>query len=103
MRGRPAAGVAVLLERNTAADRWEQIAQGVTDSDGRLRNLLAGDAQLDAGVYRLIFSTRRYFEQQGTRAFYPEVVVVFETSPGESHYHVPLLLNAFGYTTYRGS
>jgi 5-hydroxyisourate hydrolase len=101
-RGKPAAGVPIVLERSNA-DRWEFVARGETDANGRLRTLLrAGDA-LVPGVYRLVFATSQYFAQQQVRGFYPEVVVVFEALPGESHYHLPLLLNAFGYTTYRGS
>jgi 5-hydroxyisourate hydrolase len=79
------------------------VGRGQTDADGRLRGLLAENAALVPGVYRLIFDTRRYFQASGLRAFYPEVVVIFEAMPGEPHYHVPLLLSPFGYTTYRGT
>jgi 5-hydroxyisourate hydrolase len=102
-RGLPAAGVSIVLERRHGSERWEQVARGETDSDGRLRSLLADDAPLVPGVYRLVFATGRYFDQQGARTLFPEVVIVFETLPGQKHYHVPLLLNPFGYTTYRGS
>jgi 5-hydroxyisourate hydrolase len=56
-----------------------------------------------AGVYRLVFDTGRYFASLGVITLYPSIVVVFEAQPGESHYHVPLLLSPFGYSTYRGS
>jgi 5-hydroxyisourate hydrolase len=55
------------------------------------------------GVYRLVFDTQAYFESQGVRTFYPHVVVTFEIVDGDAHYHVPLLLSPYGYTTYRGT
>jgi 5-hydroxyisourate hydrolase len=60
-------------------------------------------AALTPGVYRLVFDTDRYFHDQGVAAFYPRVIVEFRTTPGDAHYHVPLLLGPFGYTTYRGT
>jgi len=103
-RGRPAAGVPVVLElqHGDARDGWRLVGRGETDADGRLRTLMPeGDAP--SGVYRLIFDTRQYFHTLGVRAFYPQVVVVFEVAAGDAHYHVPLLLSPFGYSTYRGS
>jgi 5-hydroxyisourate hydrolase len=102
-RGRPAAGVPVTLARQTDSEQWDTIGQGETDTDGRLRTLTSGDAMLLPGVYRLVFDVARYFSAHGTPAFYPTVVIVFETVEGEQHYHVPLLLSPFGYSTYRGS
>jgi 5-hydroxyisourate hydrolase len=102
-RGQPAAGVSIVLERRSGSAQWEHVARGETDSDGRLRSLLADDAPLVAGVYRLVFATGRYFDQQGARALFPEVVIVFEALPGQRYYHLPLLLSPFGYSTYRGS
>ena len=99
--GKPAAGVTVALEHRNSGS-WNEIAQGVTDTDGRVGNLLKEDDLLDPGVYRLIFNTGDYFKKQEKTCFYPKVVIVFETLD-ESHYHVPLLLNPFGYSTYRGS
>lgn len=101
--GRPAAGIAVVLDRRAADGQWAEVGSGHTDSDGRLKTLYPAVNPLQAGVYRLTFDTRRYFESLGAKAFYPEVVVVFQTQVGESHYHVPLLLNPFGFTTYRGT
>lgn len=95
-RGRPAAGVAVTLERAGAP-----IAHGRTDADGRLRDLLPAEAPLETGVYRLVFDTAGYFAAQET--FYPEVVVTFRVRDAAEHHHVPLLLSPFGYSTYRGS
>ena len=96
-RGVPAAGVAITLERVTA-DTALVVGSGVTDADGRLRTLL-GDARPEAGTYRLRFDTRAY----DAASFYPEVAVTFEVRDPTAHYHVPLLLSPFGYSTYRGS
>jgi 5-hydroxyisourate hydrolase len=102
-RGHAAAGVHVLLERRGDDGDWQSISRGSTDHDGRLRTLYPDGQPLAAGVYRLTFDTERYFDAQGVTAFYPEVSVVFETTPGEKHYHVPLLLSPFGFSTYRGT
>lgn len=102
-RGRPAAGIPVRLEQRSRGGEWQAIGRGDTDEDGRLRSLYPDGAPLTAGVYRITFQTQGYFESLGVAAFYPEVVVVFETAPGETHYHVPLLIGPFGFTTYRGT
>ncbi|MEA2255660.1 MAG: 5-hydroxyisourate hydrolase [Solirubrobacteraceae bacterium] len=99
-RGRPAAGIDVVLERAGGAG-WEPVGHGTTDGDGRVRDLL-GEGPVAAGRYRLTFGTGAYFAAAGERAFYPEVTVVFAVDGGE-HHHVPLLLSPFGYSTYRGS
>jgi len=99
-RGVPAAGVLVRLEQVTGNGPAE-IARARTDDDGRIRNL--GPEQLPAGAYRLVFGTAEYLAGEGGPApFFPEVVITF-TIGGAPHYHVPLLLSPFGYTTYRGS
>jgi 5-hydroxyisourate hydrolase len=101
--GRPARGVAVRLSAQSADGRWEELAQGETDADGRARDLLSGADTIPAGTYRLRFDTAAYFQALGARAFYPEVVVTFRVENASAHYHVPLLLSPFGYSTYRGS
>jgi 5-hydroxyisourate hydrolase len=99
-RGRPAAGVAVRLECLDAAGP-ALLAEGATDADGRARLLADAPAP---GTYRLTFAVGPYFEGRGVEAFYPEVQVQFSLRPGAGdHFHVPLLLNPFGYSTYRGS
>lgn len=97
-RGKPASGVPIRLERGS-----EMLGRGATDADGRLRDLLPADAPLAPGTYRLVFDTAAYFAAQGVDAFYPEVAILFQVEDGGQHYHVPLLLSPFGYSTYRGS
>jgi 5-hydroxyisourate hydrolase len=101
-RGRPAQGVLVVLDRRVEGGH-EELSRGVTDADGRLRTLLTVGAPLERGVYRLTFHTGDYFAQHGGEGFYPEVSIAFEIKDPAQHYHVPLLLNPFGYSTYRGS
>jgi 5-hydroxyisourate hydrolase len=101
-RGCPASAVPVVLERHDGAGEWRVMATGETDADGRVKGF-TNASSLVAGLYRLVFDTGSYFAKAGVRAFYPQVIIVFDTAAGESHYHVPLLLGPFGYTTYRGS
>ena len=98
--GRPAAGVPVTLAR---AGDDATLGGGVTDADGRLRGLLPDGESLGSGTYRLRFDVGAYFAGTGREAFYPEVTVAFRVGAGDEHYHVPLLLNPYGYSTYRGS
>jgi 5-hydroxyisourate hydrolase len=98
--GQPAAGVRVALHRRDG-DGWEPLGEGVTDADGRVRDLAPGG--LGAGVHRLVFATGDYFAATGQIGFYPEVPVVFEITDPGGHYHVPLLLSPFAFSTYRGS
>lgn len=100
--GRPAAGVPLKLER-LVGEAWTELGAGKTDSDGRNRELLPPGARLDRGTYRLTFDTAAYFGQCGIEGFYPYVQVVFVVREDGEHYHVPLLLSPFGYSTYRGS
>ena len=102
-RGRPAAGVAVILEVQTGVGAWETVGRGETDADGRARSLSPAGATLAEGVYRLTFDTGAYFGAQGVEAFYPSVSVAFRVRDASAHYHVPLLLSPYGYSTYRGS
>ncbi|MEV5568883.1 hydroxyisourate hydrolase [Spirillospora sp. NPDC052269] len=93
-KGRPAAGVAVRLERREDG-RYREIAEARTDADGRIRDW--GGVEIGAGTYRLIFET------EGLSDFYPEVAVAFVVDDPGRHFHVPLLLSPFAYSTYRGS
>jgi 5-hydroxyisourate hydrolase len=100
--GRPAENVSVLLENQSARGDWAEAARGATDSDGRLREWAAAKP-LPAGIYRLTFDTRTYFAARNIASLYPQVVIVFEVRDAQEHYHIPLLLSPFGYSTYRGS
>ena len=100
--GRPAAGVAVRLERARADGSWLELGAASTDDNGRTTDL-AGGAALEAGVHRLLFETGAYFARRGTAAFHPSVAVSFEIAAPAQHHHVPLLVAPFGYSTYRGS
>ena len=101
-RGRPAAGVGVVLEIGPVGS-WRELARSRTDGDGRCAHLLPSGTPLERTTYRLTFETGPYFAGQGAAGFYPEVSVVFEVHAPSEHYHVPLLLSPFGYSTYRGS
>lgn len=100
--GKPAQGVSIVLEQWSGNKEWKQLGAGKTNADGRLPNLLPADAILQPGMHRLVFDTASYFKAQGVKGFYPEVTIAFEVTDA-SHYHVPLLLNPYGYSTYRGS
>ena len=104
--GRPATGIRVRLERDAigGGGGWVLASQGQTDGDGRLR--LAGDggsADFEPGSYRITFATGAYFASLGVASFYPEVTITFEITARDEHYHVPLLLSPYAYSTYRGS
>jgi 5-hydroxyisourate hydrolase len=100
--GRPAVGISVWLERIDSSGAVTRLGAGTTDSDGRVRTLLAGGS-LEQGDYRLRFDTAAYLAQAGHAIFYPAVSVDFRVAETGAHYHVPLLLSPFGYSTYRGS
>ena len=94
--GRPASGIAVTLQ-GRGGDAWP----AVTDGDGRIADL--GPADLESGVYRITFAVGPWFADRGQPAFYPEVVIPFTIDDPAAHYHVPLLLSPYAYSTYRGS
>ena len=108
--GRPASDVLVQLSRAQHTDSTQfdadanltQLASGHTNADGRLLDLLA-PGSLQRGVYQLRFDTAGYFARTQRVGFYPSVSVVFEIRAADEHYHVPLLLSPFGYSTYRGT
>ena len=100
-RGKPAAGVNTILYA-AVENGWNEINRGNTNMDGRVTDLLKSDESLAFGIYKLRFETKEYFEEHRVQTFYPYVEIIFEIQSRE-HYHVPLLLNPFGYSTYRGS
>lgn len=101
-KGRPAPGVSVSLEVQVSAGNWKELARASTDPDGRIPQLLAADSLVE-GVYRLIFDTNSYFKSCNVAGLYPRVTVEFQVRDAQAHYHIPLLLSPFGYSTYRGS
>ena len=99
--GKPAVGVPIHLYQQND-DGWQKLGCGITNSDGRVKGLV-DDGVLPGGIYRMHFDTKSYFLSSEIEGFYPYVDVVFELDDSGSHYHVPLLLSPFGYSTYRGS
>ena len=101
-KGIPAKGIPISLQRPISDNQWEDITSGTTNSDGRIPSFLADNIVLEPGTYRMLFNTKTYFEQTGTVGFYTEVPVIFQINDTQ-HYHIPLLLSPYGYSTYRGS
>ena len=101
-QGKPAAGLRIRLQEPLGDNQWGDLADGVTNQDGRIPDFLNQEKVINPGVYRMLFDTGSYFQKENIRGFYPEVTVMFEIEDTE-HYHIPLLLNPFGYSTYRGS
>ena len=99
--GKPASGILCRLEKLASQNSWSEVGKGTTNSDGRIENLMEGS--LAKGVYRIEFLTKPYFDQKSTRSFYPSITVTFEVLNEQEHYHVPVLLSPFGFSTYRGS
>mgnify|MGYP003955030347 CR=1 FL=1 len=100
-KGKPANGVEVQLDYEEGGN-WQQIAKSCTDDDGRLMSWLENES-LKEGKYKITFFVESYLANQSRETFYPEVSIQFFVKDLEQHYHVPLLLNAHGYSTYRGS
>ena len=108
--GKPAANIAITLHRMTDKGTATLLAKGITNSDGRVapnnwqydERVAPNNQGISAGRYTLTFDTQSYFEAQKLTVFYPQVIIDFIVSDS-SHYHVPLLLSAHGYSTYRGS
>lgn len=100
--GRPAADVAITLHRISDTG-IEKVGGGETDDNGRIMTGLIDTADFVAGHYRIEFAVAEYHKRIGQPVFFPSVVIDFIVSEGEDHYHVPLLLSPYGYSTYRGS
>ena len=100
--GKPASGVPLKLERQESSGTWSLVSSAQTDQDGRCSQLL-NDGKSTAGIYRLQFDTATYFAARKVETLYPVVEVTFQVRDSKSHFHIPLLLNANGYTTYRGT
>lgn len=103
--GLPSTGVRVDLERRIPAGSWETLGSGTTDEQGRIRALVPAAAldQWKAGEYRVVFRTGEFYARQQQASFFPEIPVVIRVDSAKQHYHVPLLLSPFGFSTYRGN
>jgi 5-hydroxyisourate hydrolase len=99
--GRPASGVAVTLEHMVKSD-WKLVGKGTTNIDGRLTDLLE-EGPLKIGQYRLTFAVEKYFKRRRASTFFPSITIEFSVTAAKEHYHIPLLLSPYGYSTYRGS
>jgi len=106
-RGRPGAGIAVTLYRVNAAGGRDRLGDFTTNPDGRCDRPLLEGAAFTSGTYELVFAAGAYFERTGLKLpepkFLDEVTIRFGIASAEEHYHVPLLLSPFAYSTYRGS
>jgi len=100
--GLPSQNIAVVLEAQQGS-QWVKLNELKTDVDGRISDLYPKDTSLQKGVYKVTFKTGEWFKTQNTRSFFPEVPVVFIIDGSVDHYHIPLLLSPYGYSTYRGS
>lgn len=100
-KGKPAAGITIILYHE-GNDEWKEMARGATNKDGRITDLLKKEEWLQSGIYKMRFETKDYFDKNQVVTFYPYIEIVFAINAKE-HYHVPLLLNPFGYSTYRGT
>jgi 5-hydroxyisourate hydrolase len=103
VRGRPASGITVCLHKLSSSNQWEPLAIGTTDVEGRIRDMLDFRHALTTGTYRLSYETADYFRELGTASFFPEVAVTFLIENPMEHYHIPLLLSPYAYSTYRGT
>lgn len=101
--GHPAEGITVVLQRRDDDGHWNEVTRGTTNDDGRISDWLPAGERPPSGVYRAVFDVQNYFEQSDGELFYSEIPIVFHLNHPDEHYHVPLLLSPYGYTTYRGS
>nr|WP_315394717.1 hydroxyisourate hydrolase [uncultured Sphingobacterium sp.] len=100
--GKPATNVKITLSKMNKNQSWTMIEEKNTDSNGRIKDFLKQDGKDNTGIYKLTFHTSSYFKSLGNKSFYPFIEVVFELVDNE-HYHVPITLSPFGYSTYRGN
>jgi 5-hydroxyisourate hydrolase len=100
--GSPTAGIEVELDQKQN-NNWVKLASGKTDSNGRISALFPEDKTASAGSYRVVFKTGDYYKMNNQKTFFPEIPVEFNMETTGEHYHIPLLLSPFGYSTYRGN
>lgn len=101
--GVAATGIPVRLERLEGDGAWKTLGESPTDADGRVEDFLPAGSRAAPGTYRLTFDVAAYFAKRGGECFYPDVAVAFRLTDPDRHHHVPLLLSAYGYSTYRGT
>ena len=101
-QGKPAANVKISLEKQDHKGKWHQIDEKTTDENGRIKDFLPQNEKGNDGIYRLTYHVKPYFEQLNQSTFYPFIEVVFQINNND-HYHVPITLSPYGYSTYRGN
>jgi len=100
--GLPSPGVEVVLEKQNGQN-WSKLSSGTTDEKGRIGALYPEGKTLENGIYRVTFKTGAWFAQRKIASFFPEVPVIFQADGTVPHYHIPLLLSPYGFSTYRGN
>lgn len=100
--GLPSPGVNVTLEKQNGQD-WSKLNTGITNEQGRVTALYPENKVLEKGTYRVTFKTGDWFKEHQSATFFPEVPVIFEADGSVPHYHIPLLLSPYGFSTYRGN
>ena len=100
--GLPSAQVEVVLEKSTG-NKWVNLNQQYTGPNGRITGLFPENQKLEAGIYKVTFKTEDWFKKNKQDTFFPEVPVIFKVDGSVSHYHIPLLLSPYGYSTYIGN
>ena len=100
--GLPSPGVNVTLEKHVGQN-WQPLGEGTTNEQGRIAELFPAKQTFEAGQYRVVFKTGEYFKKAKHETFFPEIPVIFEVKQTDQHYHIPLLLSPYGFSTYRGS
>lgn len=100
--GQPTEGIRVTLEQRSG-EQWRALANGVTNAQGRIAALYPDEKAIAAGEYRIVFETGEHYAKQGKQTFFPRIPVEFKVDAPAQHYHIPLLLSPYGYSTYRGN
>lgn len=100
--GLPSPEVVVTLEK-LDGEKWTLMNTGVTNAQGRIGALYPARTAIAAGTYRVTFKTGKWFAERRTKTFFPEIPVIFSADGSVPHYHIPLLLSQYGYSTYRGN
>lgn len=100
--GTPTPGISVDLEHKEQ-DKWVKLSSGVTDKNGRISALFPEGKKVETGDYKVVFKTGDYYQKVQHKSFFPEIPVIFHMESSEPHYHIPLLLSPYGYSTYRGN